>query len=90
MNAVNDQIYVAFNSQSYFLVIDAGTGHIVSMFSTENGLQYVAFNSGNLQVYVTGETQHGNTGFLVVLPSSVGEGYVNYSLIADSGHYCVP
>ena len=65
MNAVNDQIYVAFNSQSYFLVIDAGTGHIVSMFSTENGLQYVAFNSGNLQVYVTGETQHGNTGFLV-------------------------
>jgi DNA-binding beta-propeller fold protein YncE len=81
-------IYASFDSQSFFLVINASTGRTVNMLSTPGWLQYAAFNPAASQVYATSEAQSQKVGYLLTVPGALNESYVNINLLQLGT--CVP
>jgi len=88
MNAQANELYVAFDIQQLFLVINATTGHIQDMLVTSQGIEGLAFDSSTNQVYIT--THEGNTGQgdFVILPGSAGGQHVDFSLLRSG--VCLP
>ncbi len=82
VNEQTDQLYVSFDSQPLFLVLNGANGQITSMFSTQNDIQDVVFSPVTNQIYVTMSTS------LVVLPGSLETHYVNYGLLSEG--LCLP
>jgi hypothetical protein len=81
IDTASDLIYASFDSQSFFLVINASTGRTVNMLSTPGGFQYAVFNSNASQVYVDSEAQNENAGYLLMIPGVLNESYANSSLL---------
>ncbi len=88
INTASGLIYVAFNSQLFFLFISASTGHIVNMLSTPAWFQAAAFNSVTSQAYMTSEAQNQKVGYLLIVPGVLNESYVNVNLLQLG--ICVP
>jgi len=90
VNPYTDEVYAsAYNTQdktSFFLTIDAETGHLTNMLSTQ-GHDYVgsAYNPNLNEIYLLlGE------GELVSLGAPITQTYVNQSLLADSACSIIP
>jgi hypothetical protein len=81
LSTAYDQIYASFDSNQFFLVIDASSGQIMNMLFTPEAITYSAFNPSTLQAYATTEAQHENVGYLLILPGMLNESYVNASLL---------
>lgn len=93
VNPYTNQIYASgFNSilgSNYFLIIDATTGRLVNMLSTQ-AYEYAdsTFNPKLNDIYLL--MSKGNASQLVSLPSEITSTYVNPSLLRDSQCYAVP
>jgi hypothetical protein len=86
MNTASNQLY--FVSNSYFAVIDATTGRIVNMLSSP-GTWDVAVSPDGSNVYLAIEAGNEQFGYLLVIPSTTGENYVNLTTLAGHGG-CLP
>ena len=88
VNAGSDQIYASFDSQRYLLFIDGSTGNIANMVNVTAGAQYVAFNPSTTAIYVTVEGPHENVGYLISLPGTLSQAYVDAGLLPHGT--CLP
>lgn len=86
MNTASNQLY--FVSNSYFAVIDATTGRIVNMLSSP-GTWDVAVSPDGSNVYLAIEAGNQQFGYILVIPSAMGESYVNLTTLAGGGG-CAP
>jgi hypothetical protein len=85
INPASDQLY--FISYSYFVVIDAASGSIVSMLSS-SGAQGILVSPNGLYAYLAMEARSQQFGYLLVIPSATNGNYVNIGLLPISG--CFP
>jgi len=88
LNAASGQVYAVFNGQDFLLLINGSTGKVVNMLSTVGNGQFAAFNPATDQAYVTMEAPRGGTGYLLILPGTLNESFVNSSLLQRG--ICVP
>lgn len=81
LNTASDQVYVTFDGQQLLLSIDGSSGAIDNMVNASGGIQSVAFNPNDGRIYVTMEAQNENVGYLLVLPGTMSQSYVDNSLL---------
>jgi DNA-binding beta-propeller fold protein YncE len=81
INTASGLIYAAFDSQLFFLIMNATTGQTVNMLSTPAWFQAATFNPATSQAYMTSEGQNQKVGYLLIVPGVLNESYVNISLL---------
>jgi len=81
INTASGLIYAAFDSQLFFLVMNASTGQTVNMLSTPARFQAASFNPATSQTYMTSEAQNQKVGYLLIVSGVLNESYVNISLL---------
>jgi DNA-binding beta-propeller fold protein YncE len=88
INTASDQVVASFDGQEFLLFIDGPSGRIVNMVNASRGVYDVAFNPSNSQAYLTMEAQREGFGYLLVLPATMNQSYVDSSLLP--GGICLP
>ena len=84
----SNEVYASFDSQWFLLFIDGSTGTVLNMVNATMGIQFVAYNEGNDQAYFTTEAQNGDWGYLMVLPGTLSQSFVNSTLLPRG--ICLP
>jgi hypothetical protein len=84
----SNEVYASFDSQWFLLFIDGSTGTVLNMINATMGIQFVAYNEGNDQAYFTTEAQNGDWGYLMVLPGTLSQSFVNSTLLPRG--ICLP